>query len=420
MHKINRYSNQIRILENIFAVINKAFLRNQPVDRVLSNIFRQSKQFGSSDRRFISSAVFGYYRWYGWFRQLTDLKTSQAMLLGYILDGNKIDDRIIYWADFFGLPKNWLERNDPVNMDSLEKKAAFISTILGPVSVSALNPEFVNDWKIDRITAFQSRPSIWVRVEKPDPRSFLAFLDSKNIAYRFHSQNPTTLEILSALNVYESNDFKKGWVEIQDISSQAVGFICNPNRTDVWWDVCAGSGGKALHLSSLMGPDGTVFATEIDAKITRELNRRTRKNKRWSNIRPTHWDGLKAPEFSQKIDGVLIDAPCSCSGTWRRNPELRWQTTKEQIKNFAKVQLELLHRCCDSVRKSGALVYATCSLFPEENEMVIDTFLDLHKEFYPEKIVNPFTLESSEKGLTIAPPQTDGNGMYVVRLKKRA
>lgn len=419
MSKTKRYHNQIRILEEIFSVIRDKFLLSQPVDKALSNIFRRNKQIGSNDRRFISNAVFGYFRWYGWLKQLSNVKSGTAILLGYLLDGNKFDERIAYWAGQQGLPTEWLAQYDQLRADSLEKKAAVISSMVGPVSVSDLNPEFVGDWSIDRMNAFQSRPSIWVRIEQSDPHSFLTFLNSKNIAFRFHSHNPKTLEIFSSLNFNDSVDYRKGRVEIQDISSQVVGLICDPDETDVWWDVCSGSGGKALHLSALMGTRGLVYATEINADLNCELNRRVGKNRRWSNILPLRWNGLEPPKFDRKLDGVLVDAPCSCSGTWRRNPELRWQTTREQIKDYARVQLELLQLSCGSVRENGILVYATCSLFPEENEKVIESFLGLHREFSPEKIKNPFTNESSEKGLTIAPPQTDGNGMYVVRLKKR-
>ena len=398
--------------------VHEKFLHSQPVDKALSAFFRRNKQFGSNDRRFVSNTVFGYYRWYGWLNRLSSSKTSLALFLGYLLDRNKIDDRIRYWADNLELPKDWLDQNDWQNLESLEAKLTVLSAVIGPIQISDLNPDFVQEWDIELLTVFQSRPSIWVRIEKSDPQSFLEFLDSKQIAYRFHSANVKTLEIFSSLNLNESIDFKKGRVEIQDISSQAVGLICNPKPEDVWWDVCAGSGGKSLHLSALMGTNGLVYASEVNAIMIQELNRRIGKNRRWSNILPLQWDGLKRPEFSRKLDGVLVDAPCSCSGTWRRNPELRWRITKEQVDDYARIQLYLLQLSSDSVCEGGTLVYATCSLFPEENEAVIERFLALRKGFHLETIVNPFSHESSEKGLTVAPPQTNGNGMYIARLNK--
>ncbi len=418
MDKNNRYHNQIKTLENVFAAVHEKFQNSQPVDKALSAFFRRNKQFGSNDRRFVSNTVFGYYRWYGWLNRFSSSKTSLALLLGYLLDGNKVDDRVRYWANNLDLSQEWLDQNDWQYIDSLEKKVRAVSAVIGPIQISDLNPGFVQEWSTELLTAFQSRPSIWVRIEKSDPQSFLAFLDSKHIAYRFHSANAKTLEILSTLNLNESIDFRKGRVEIQDISSQAVGLICRPKSKDVWWDACAGSGGKSLHLSALMGTNGLVYASEVNANMIRELNRRIGKNRRWSNILPLQWDGLKRPVFNRKIDGVLIDAPCSCSGTWRRNPELRWRIIKKQVDDYARVQLKLLQLCSDSVREGGALVYATCSLFPEENEAVIDKFLASEKSFHLETIVNPFSQESSEKGLTVAPPQTDGNSMYVARLRK--
>ncbi|MBU2643473.1 RsmB/NOP family class I SAM-dependent RNA methyltransferase [bacterium] len=418
MDNSNRYRNQIRNLEHILANLQDPLRSGQPVDKGLTSFFRRNKQYGSHDRRFISNAIFAYYRWYGWLRHLPSAEKGVALLLGYLLDGNSIDDRVVFWAEYAELSGTWLETNNFRDAKTLEEKAAILSRIIGPVQISALNPEFVEDWSIERLTAFQTRANIWLRVEQSDIQPFLEFLTLNHIDYYVHSQNPKSLAVLSPLNLNLAADYQKGWIEIQDLSSQAVGLICDPKDKEVWWDVCAGSGGKALHLSALMGTGGQIYATDVNGSMVRELNRRVRKNKRWSNILPVQWDGLRLPEFQQQLDGVLIDAPCSCSGTWRRNPELRWRLTREQVKDNARVQLSLLHRCCGSVRTNGVLIYATCSLLPEENEMVINAFLDSHKEFSFEKIRNPFSQEFSEKGLTISPPQTDGNGMYIARLRK--
>jgi len=418
MEKINRYKNQIRSLESVFKVIHEKFLEGMPVDRELSAFFRKNRRFGSNDRRFISNTIFGYFRWYGWLRQIEPDKDRLALLLGYLLDGQLVDDRVFHWAESLVAHPGLLDFKRFQNSTSLPEKADLLSEMIGPVSISSLNPSYVEEWSIERMTSFQTRPPVWLRMEQTNARSFLDTLNSRQINYRYQVQYPKTLEILSPININEYKEFRRGWVEIQDISSQAVGLICDPAEGDNWWDVCAGSGGKALHLSALMGTQGKVFATEISDSMFRELNRRIRKNRRWSNIHPGKWDGLKVPDFSQGFDGVLIDAPCSCSGTWRRNPELRWRIKREQVDAYARVQLSLLQLCCGSVCENGVLVYATCSLFPEENDRVIEAFLESHQEFSLERVKNPFTGEYSEKGLTVAPPETDGNGMYIARMIK--
>jgi 16S rRNA (cytosine967-C5)-methyltransferase len=418
MEKSNRYRNQIRSLESVFEFIHEKFLDGMPVDRELSAFFRKNRRFGSKDRRFISNVIFGFFRWYGWLRQIEPDRRSLALLLGYLLDGQLVDDRVVHWADSLVLQPGVQDISRFQNSISLQEKTDLISGVIGPVSISSLNPAFVAEWSIERMTCYQTRPPVWLRMEQTDARSFLATLDSRQIKYRRSDQYPKTLEILSPININEYKEFRQGWVEIQDISSQAVGLICDPAEEDNWWDVCAGSGGKSLHLSALMGLQGKVFATEINDSMLQKLKRRIRKNRRWSNIHPGKWDGLRLPDFSQRFDGVLIDTPCSCSGTWRRNPELRWRIKREQIVDYARVQLNLLQLCCSSVCENGVLVYATCSLFPEENERVIETFLQTHQEFSLERVKNPFTEEYSESGLTVTPPEPDGNGMYIARMIK--
>ncbi len=414
----SRINNQLRNLESVFKTIHEKWQTGRPVDKELSALFRQNKQYGSKDRRLISNAIFGYYRWYGWLKDLPSDDLSMALILGYLLDGNDLDDRIEYWAE---LASHKGKRVDPClfrKADVLEKKMALFSEAISPVSMEDLNPEMAREWDTKRIKAFQTRPPIWLRLEKPDPHTFISFLTSKNINYRFHNRNSKVLEILAPFNIHESVDFRNGWVEIQDLSSQAIGLICQPQTGSVWWDVCSGSGGKALHLAALMSGSGLIYATDINSGMIREMNRRINKNERWKNIYPLSWDGLQTPDFDRLFDGVLVDAPCSCSGTWRRNPELRWRISKEQVLEYARVQLNLLRLCSPSVRDNGVLVYATCSLFSEENEKVTELFLDLHPEFKTVQIENPFTGEISKKGLTIAPPETDGNGMYVVKMEK--
>lgn len=413
-----RFNNQIRMLEIVFQAVHAKYLAGYPVDRELSAHFRRNRQFGSKDRRFISGSIFGYYRWYGWLRSVDPGNISLALALGYVLDGNDINELIRFWLEALSSPGKRLDPDAIRNAVTLDKKAALFSELVTPVSVKDLNPELVGDWDLARIEAFQTRPSVWLRMEKSDPNSFFSFLKSKQIAFRVHQKNSKTIEILSPININESVDFRKGWVEVQDLSSQAISMICQPEAGSAWWDACAGSGGKSLHLSALLNRSGDVYATEINEGMFRELNRRVQKNKRYKNIHPLRWDGVTVPDFGRHLDGILVDAPCSCSGTWRRNPELRWRISHEQIDAFAKTQLALLQRCSSSVRENGVLVYATCSLFPEENEQVIDKFLDAHREFTVEGIQNPFTDEYSKAGLTIAPPETDGNGMFVAKLVK--
>jgi 16S rRNA (cytosine967-C5)-methyltransferase len=413
------YARQVNTVLQVFETVHQRFLDRKPVDRALPGIFRKAGKYGSKDRKRISAAIFGYYRWRGWIDELVSKNRQQALLLGYLFDGNPVDETTRYWARCCGLHDHWLEIRDcrTIN-DQLDWNRQWMTTLGHCPTIKELVPACAAGWPDALITAMQSRPGLWIRSEADRQPEVLAALDRQNIEYRVFQPCPTAIEILTPINLNEFAVYRQGYLEVQDIAAQAVGLACIPEPDCRWWDVCAGSGGKALHLSSLMAGSGTVVATETDQWKFQELKRRTRRLGHRHNIVPTAWDG-KAPSITADgFDGILIDAPCSCSGTWRRAPDRRWSTTSETIAQFREIQIQLLLSCCQYLENGGVLVYATCSLFPEENEQVISHFLAKRPDFRQESMTCPFGGGEFENGLYLLPPQIDGNGMYIARLRK--
>jgi len=415
-----RYLHQIEELKTVFLDAEDAFSAGHPVDRVLTGIFRKNSKYGSRDRRFISNAIFGYFRWLGWLQQLKLADLDLKLLLGYLLDTNEINDFIEFWAKIGGVnPASILQFKNDKRME-IQQKAEIMGRYISDTDLRLLNPQnFPERWNPRTITAFQCRPSLWVRFVKRINQSFLDFLCQKKVEYKTTEQDRCALEILSPVNLNESPDYRAGQLEVQDIASQWVGKLCRPKPDEIWWDVCAGSGGKALHLSSLMKGNGLVYATEVNSRYYNELKRRSKRHLVYNNIKTMMWDGLSLPEFHNKIDGVLIDAPCSSSGTWRRSPDLRWNTTREMIQKYADLQLTILSTVANLEPKPSVLVYATCSIFPEENEQVIEMFLERSGEFQVCDISNSYSEEASEKGIYLMPPRINGNGMFVSRLIRK-
>lgn len=415
MNLNRRYQRQIENLISVFEYIEKKFLAKKPIDRELSQLFRKNSHFGSKDRRFISGAIFGYFRWYGWLIKIDSTSKSLQLLLGYLLDGNPVSDLIRYWFESFGLSNDWIQQFGKTPI-TLNDKLRIISTIIPTVERIDLNPGFVDRDSSGWIEDFQSRPKLWVRLLKPKNERFFKFLYSKGIEYHIHEKMNGLVRIDSPVNLHESIDFRQGQLEVQDISSQCVGYICQPKKCDIWWDVCAGSGGKSLHLAALMKGRGTVLATEINPKMYKELKRRISKNKNLKKIHPIFWDGEKMDCIHEPIQGVLVDAPCSCSGTWRRVPDLRWSTSEHDIEYFSKLQKGILARVSSKVPVNGELVYSTCSIFHQENEKVIENFLKQFPEFSLVEITHPYTGRKSKEGIYLVPPEVDGNGMFVAKM----
>jgi 16S rRNA (cytosine967-C5)-methyltransferase len=169
--------------------------------------------------------------------------------------------------------------------------------------------------------------------------------------------------------------FAAGAFEVQDLGSQALLAAVSPPRGGSWLDACAGAGGKSLQLAALLGPGGRVHAADVRADALKEVRRRAKRAglERVISTLPAAPDTSLCT--SEMYDGVLVDAPCTGSGTWRRAPHLRWQLTPEVVAAAAALQLRILRGASRRVRPGGLLVYATCSLADAENGGVLDAFL---------------------------------------------
>ncbi len=409
----NRAQNQIRTVISVFEKVQVVFNQGQPVDNWLSSYFRANKKLGSKDRKRIANSIFGYFRWYGWIGRHKEDNISRALLLGYTLDDNKPDQTIQFWAEQHDLDISTLRKS------SLEEKKTWISNILRPVEFIDLNPDFVPELPLDFLQKQQKRASLWIRLTNTTDKRFLKELDRKNISYSVHPEQKTCIEINSPVNLHEFSQFKKGLLEVQDIASQGVGYICKPRPSEVWWDVCAGSGGKALHLASLANNKGKVYATEVRKARFHELTKRINRSDFKKSIEAIYWDGKKIPTFSKHPIHAIVDAPCSCSGTWRRSPELRWSITKDKIGEYSHLQLDILKRVAQVVPTGGKLVYVTCSIFEEENEMVVNKFLEIHSGFSLQPILCPFTKREYFQGIHFRTPEVDGNAMFAAVMIKQ-
>ena len=200
---------------------------------------------------------------------------------------------------------------------------------------------------------------------------------------------------------------------MQDLGSQLLLETLGLGPGGRWLDACAGAGGKTLQLARLVGPTGTVVAHDIRRAALDELGVRAARA-RLGNVRPT-----LQPPGAGDFDGVLVDAPCSGSGTWRRSPHLKWTTTPALVTERAALQTQLLANFAPCVRRGGRLIYATCSLSPEENSRVVTAFLNTHAGFHPEPFARTFGFAPNNGGLTLLPARHDTDGFFVASLRRK-
>jgi len=185
-----------------------------------------------------------------------------------------------------------------------------------------------------------------------------------------------------AIPLREIPCYQTGWISVQDEASQLIAHLVAPEAKMVILDVCAGVGRKTTHLAEIMGNHGSITALDISSHKVEAL-RDTAKKSGITIVDTMVGDAVYdlRNAFRKKFDRVLVDAPCSGLGTLRRNPEIKWRISPEDIKNLASLQKGMLKSAATCVKEGGTLVYSTCTIMPEENEDVIEDFIGHHECF---------------------------------------
>lgn len=254
--------------------------------------------------------------------------------------------------------------------------------------------------------ALLRRAPLWIRLQTDRPALVAAEFDRLDIGHTPSEHLPTAWRLERAARLTETAAFQSGRIEIQDIGSQALLAALAARPVGHWLDACAGAGGKSLQLATAMGIAGRVTAHDIRGTALQELELRA------TRAGLTNIVIERVPQG--QFDGVLVDAPCSGSGTWRRSPHLKWTTSSATIAEAAEKQRFVLDRFARHVRHGGTLVYATCSLCRSENEAVVTSFLQSHPEFVPLPLRHPLTGARLTTGqLTLLPADLDSDGYFV-------
>ena len=348
--------------------------REHPADTVLRQVLRGDHLVDPADAREVAETVHAYYRWYGWLNP--DYPLAQQVVYAAKLQ-----------QDFNANPLSIADEN------------------LQPRTV----PQWA--WKEMNITvawlrSLQSPPKLWLRCKSGRRDHVVETLENCEVP----GEPEDALIYRGAKDLFHTAGFKAGDFEVQDVNSQRVGLICDPQPGETWWDACAGEGGKTMVLSSLMRNKGLIWASDRAEWRLKKLKQRAARTGAF-NYRTVIWDGGKRPPTKTKFDGILLDAPCSGLGTWQRNPQARWTASIEDIAELAELQLKLLRHVAPSLKPGGRLIYAVCTLPRRETVEVAQQF---------ERDATGFArLEApGTRGGFLMPEVTGGNGMYVAIWKR--
>ena len=367
------------------------------MDNTIRDFMAVRRFIGSKDRTAIVERVYRIMRSHarlGWWieqgkiqdmsrtRVLADLvlierptfEELQAIFTGERHDSEQLDESEINFAEFLYDKK----LNDPAM----------------PVAVRAECP----DWAAEKLQAlfgdaFEAHLAAMIDPAPLDLRvntvkgtvdEAMESLAKDKVRVARTQYSPIALRAQGKPFMSDAKAFRNGLVEIQDEGSQMIGLVSGVKPGMRVLDFCAGGGGKTLILAAMMKNKGNIVAMDNDARRL-EKGRPRYKKAGVHNVELRSLSEEQNRKWLRRqkgtMDVVLVDAPCSSSGTWRRNPDLRWKWYGPNLEEIMQMQTEILDKVADKVKPGGRLVYATCSLFPEENEQQVEAFLSRHPEY---------------------------------------
>jgi 16S rRNA (cytosine967-C5)-methyltransferase len=268
---------------------------------------------------------------------------------------------------------------------------------------------------------FNQSPTIDLRINplKSSIDQIESAFKSQNISVSRIPHLPQALRLNGSTGAIQNlPGYSEGWWTIQDSSAQLVTHLLDPQPGEIIIDACAAPGGKTTHIAELMQDTGTIYACDKTANRLKRLKENAdRLQMRSIQIRTG--DSRHFPEFINLADRVLLDAPCSGLGTLHRRADARWHHTPENIQAQSQLQSELLANAAIFVKSGGALVYATCTIHPLENEQILRSFLanNPHWKIEPPTIDLPVQ-PSPEGWVKVWPHRNQMDGFFMVRLKQ--
>jgi len=331
------------------------FEKNKYADKVIERLLKANKKWGSQDRAVVSEIFYNIIRW----------KKRLEYYMGEGVKPNNVYKLIIAYLLWSKTNYKKFEEFDGI-------KIADILTKLKKGTVPTKAIEYsIPDWLAE--TLEKELGEKW--------EELISDLADENITSYPIKNYPDAVQLEEKKNVFLTTAFKEGLFEVQDASSQKIGYFLDVKEGQRVVDACAGAGGKTLHLAALMGNKGQIIALDIfDWKLA-ELKRRAKRAGAHNIETRLITDNKVIKRLHDKADRLLIDAPCSGLGVLKRNPDSKWKIDQDFIDRIKGEQQQIIQDYSKMLKKGGKMVYATCSILPSENNEQVEEFLKNNPNF---------------------------------------
>jgi 16S rRNA (cytosine967-C5)-methyltransferase len=424
-------------LQATIEILEKAAGSRIPLDSTVGDYMRARRYIGSKDRADIAERVYKISRararlsW--WLEKFRAEDTPRNRVLAFAaLAENKAPGELA--SMFSG------EKFAPAELTDAERGFVYalpagsgIDSAEMPEGVriecppqyeAALKEYFGKDFESEMAAMIASAPldlrvNVW-RGTREEAQASLAKDDVKTAPTPF---SPWGLRAGNKAFLSQTKAFVKGAVEIQDEGSQLIAHMCAVQPGQHVLDYCAGAGGKTMALAAAMKNKGRIVAMDIEANRLEKARPRFRRAGVHDIIETRPLSDEKSRKWlrrqKESFDAVLLDVPCSGTGTWRRNPDMRWRSYGPSLEELLVTQSEILEKVAKAVKPGGRLVYATCSLLPAENEEQVEKFLAAHPEFKPLEVAEELR-DGKSPYMRLTPKRHNTDGFFAAVLVRQA
>lgn len=408
--------------------------RRRPAPDALKDWGLARRFAGSKDRAAVASLVYDVLRRRASAAWIMGEETPRAVLLGALRLQRGLDPDAIA-----GLCSG--ERFAPEPLSAGERKRLSTATLDdAPPPVAGDFPAWIEpslgaafgEDLVPELRAFAARAPLDIRVNtlrctRREAHDALPHLGAVETPHSPHGLRVVPGEDGRGPALHAEPEFGRGWFEIQDEGSQLAALLSGAKAGEQVVDLCAGAGGKTLALAAMMGNEGQIYATDTDARRLAPIHERlARAGARNVQVRTPRGRADAVADLDGRADLVLVDAPCTGSGTWRRNPDAKWRLRPGSLDIRRREQAAALDRAARLVRPGGRIVYVTCSVLPEENDGAIQAALERHPGLAPTPLADSDrrlspgfadAVRTTALGLQMTPRLTGTDGFYVAALQ---
>ena len=374
-------------IASVIEILQEFIKTKKPADDILNNYLKSRRYIGSKDRRFITDFFWKVIRNFFKLCWLADLEIAKMndndarkLVISALINlENQTNDDLcqIFDGSKYG--------SDKINSQELE----FRNGTAMPDFIKAEIPL----WLYKRLSILfneaelkalldEAKPILRINNLKINIADYMKLLDDKEIAYTRTKIAPYGIVLENRIKISDIPYYNEGYAEFQDEASQLVALLSNVTKGNKVLDFCAGAGGKTLAIADLMQNEGEIIASDISLSRLNNIHKRIQKAG-INIIKPLHFEDYNEllDFYHNYFDVVLVDAPCSGTGTFRRSPDARIRLNEKTISKLNNTQKVILNNAAKMVKNGGRLVYVTCSVLPSENDDIINDFVQNNPDF---------------------------------------